>query len=72
MARTHTPAVPAQVAAYHAKLDQKTRKDAHEAFYSNKAEIMFATSAYGMGIDKPDVRRYDVAAVLVSHTVANL
>lgn len=49
--------MPAQVAAYHAKLGQKTRKDAHEAFYSNKAEIMFATSAYGMGIDKPDVRR---------------
>ncbi|MEW5309197.1 MAG: hypothetical protein WDW38_001102 [Sanguina aurantia] len=45
-----------KVAAYHAKLHQKTRQDAHQDFYTNRVEIMIATTAYGMGIDKPDVR----------------
>lgn len=45
-----------QVSVYHAKLDLESRKDAHEAFLQNKTQVMFATLAYGMGIDKPDVR----------------
>ena len=46
--------VPA--ALYHGKLDNDAKKAAQEAFMSGQAPVMIATSAFGMGIDKPDVR----------------
>lgn len=46
--------VPA--ALYHGKLDNNAKKAAQEAFVSGRASAMVATSAFGMGIDKPDVR----------------
>lgn len=46
--------VPA--ALYHGKLDGDAKKAAQEAFMSGQAPVMVATSAFGMGIDKPDVR----------------
>lgn len=46
--------VPA--ALYHGKLDSDAKKAAQEAFMSGQAPVMVATSAFGMGIDKPDVR----------------
>jgi ATP-dependent DNA helicase RecQ len=41
---------------YHAGLDQKERKIRQEAWTRGKVRIMVATNAFGMGIDKPDVR----------------
>lgn len=41
---------------YHAGLDYRVRKKNQELFISNKANIIVATIAFGMGIDKPDVR----------------
>ncbi len=42
---------------YHAGLDAKTRaKNAH-AWHQDKVQIMVATNAFGMGIDKPNVER---------------
>ncbi len=46
--------VPA--ALYHGKLDNDAKRAAQEAFMSGRAPVMVATSAFGMGIDKPDVR----------------
>jgi DNA topoisomerase-3 len=46
--------VPA--AAYHAGLDPDHRKRAQEKFLAGQVEVMVATIAFGMGIDKPDVR----------------
>ena len=46
--------VPA--ALYHGKLDNDAKKAAQETFMSGQAPVMVATSAFGMGIDKPDVR----------------
>src|ERR1051325_4136380 len=43
-------------AAYHAGLDAAHRKRVQEAFLAGKIEVMVATIAFGMGIDKPDVR----------------
>lgn len=43
-------------AAYHAGLDADHRKRVQEQFLSGKIEVMVATVAFGMGIDKPDVR----------------
>ena len=41
---------------YHAGLDSKTRVENQDAFLMEKADVIVATIAFGMGIDKPDVR----------------
>ncbi|HMA38668.1 MAG TPA: ATP-dependent DNA helicase RecQ [Gemmatimonadales bacterium] len=43
-------------APYHAGLDRDIRKPVLGAFLHDKAPVIVATSAFGMGIDKPDVR----------------
>jgi len=43
-------------AAYHAGLDAKRRARVQEDFLESKLEVMVATIAFGMGIDKRDVR----------------
>lgn len=42
--------------AYHAGLDAKVREKNQHAFVYGKARVICATIAFGMGIDKPDVR----------------
>ncbi len=44
------------VAAYHAGLKRAEREDVHERFLGGDLAVVVATSAFGMGIDKPDVR----------------
>ncbi len=51
------------VAAYHAGLDRETRDRAQRAFMADEVEVVVATNAFGMGIDKPDVRTVCHAAV---------
>ena len=41
---------------YHAGLEDGERRVNQEAFIQNKVTVMVATNAFGMGIDKPDVR----------------
>jgi len=41
---------------YHGKLDAKSRKKISRHFISGKEKLIFATNAFGMGIDKPDIR----------------
>jgi DNA topoisomerase III len=43
-------------AAYHAGLDPATRQRVQEAFLDGKIEVIVATIAFGMGVDKPDIR----------------
>lgn len=44
------------VTKYHAGLTDRERKDNQEDFIYGRSEIMVATNAFGMGIDKSDVR----------------
>ena len=41
---------------YHAGLDAKTRAKNQDAFLKEECDVVVATIAFGMGIDKPDVR----------------
>jgi len=46
----------ASAAGYHAKLTPATRAAAQAAFMQGDCSVLVATVAFGMGIDKPDVR----------------
>ncbi|MCX7874801.1 MAG: ATP-dependent DNA helicase [Melioribacteraceae bacterium] len=41
---------------YHGKLDSTLRKKTQREFLDNKEKLILATNAFGMGIDKPDIR----------------
>lgn len=45
-----------KVAYYHGGLEASERSRLQEQFIDNQIDILCATNAFGMGIDKPDVR----------------
>ncbi|HUL58356.1 MAG TPA: ATP-dependent DNA helicase RecQ [Anaeromyxobacteraceae bacterium] len=45
-----------RAAAYHAGLDAETRTRVQDAFQADAVDVVVATVAFGMGIDKPDIR----------------
>jgi ATP-dependent DNA helicase RecQ len=45
-----------RAAAYHAGLSAATRREVQDRFFAGHLDVVVATSAFGLGIDKPDVR----------------
>ena len=57
-------------ACYHGGYDAEVRSNVQEAFLSGKLNLMVATNAFGMGVDKPDVRfvlHYQMPGTLESY-----
>jgi ATP-dependent DNA helicase RecQ len=55
---------------YHGGMKPKERHEVQERFMAGNAEVMVATNAFGMGVDKPDIRfvyHYDASDSLDSY-----
>ncbi len=55
---------------YHAGLDAETRRITQRSFMVDETEVIVATSAFGLGVDKPDVRfviHFDMPARLEAY-----
>ena len=58
------------IRAYHAGMDSESRKESQEAFMSAPGAVVVATNAFGMGINKPDIRfviHYNIPASLEAY-----
>ena len=56
---------------YHAGMDSRSREIAQDLFLNGETQIMVATVAFGMGIDKPDIRfviHYDMPKNLETYS----
>jgi len=58
------------IRAYHAGMDTESRKKAQQDFMDNADAVVVATNAFGMGINKPDIRfvvHYNIPASLEAY-----
>jgi len=55
-----------RAAAYHGGMGARARRDVHTAFLDDELDVVVATSAFGMGVDKPNVRFVVHGAVTAS------
>ena len=61
--------IPAEV--YHSKLHKEDRTRVHELFMGEKIRAVVATNAFGLGIDKPNIRfvvHYDLPGSIEAYT----
>ncbi len=58
------------IRAYHAGMDTESRKKSQHEFMTNPGAVVIATNAFGMGINKPDIRfvvHYNIPASLEAY-----
>src|SRR5437870_7133619 len=59
-----------KAAFYHGGMRKAERDAAQDAFMADRVEVMVATNAFGMGVDKPNVRtviHYDISESIDSY-----
>jgi len=59
-----------EAVSYHAGMDAEDRKWVQENFLKGKAKVIIATNAFGLGIDKPDIRfviHYDMPGTVEAY-----
>jgi ATP-dependent DNA helicase RecQ len=59
-----------EVMGYHGRLNARRRKEAQDRFMAGELEAIVATNAFGMGIDRPDIRfviHYDLPGSLEAY-----
>jgi ATP-dependent DNA helicase RecQ len=61
-----TAALGEEALPYHAGLDRETRASVQRRFLTDDARVIVATNAFGMGVDKPNVRTVVHASVPAS------
>jgi ATP-dependent DNA helicase RecQ len=61
-----TAALGEEAAAYHAGLDREHRAEVQRRFLGDRVRVICATNAFGMGVDKPNVRTVLHASVPAS------
>ena len=66
LARELGAALGVEAAAYHAGLDRETRATVQRRFLADELQVICATNAFGMGVDKPNVRTVVHASVPAS------
>ena len=67
----HLTEAGVRASAYHAGLKSEVRTDVQERFMRDEITVVVATIAFGMGIDKPDIRavyHYNLPKTLESYT----
>lgn len=55
---------------FHGQMDRSEKQENQDAFINDKVQVMVATSAFGMGVDKPNVRlvvHYDISDSLENY-----
>jgi ATP-dependent DNA helicase RecQ len=50
------PRLGLRVGMYHGRMTQNEREESQKSFMRNNPRIMIATNAFGLGVDKPDIR----------------
>lgn len=66
----HFDAVGIRALAYHAGLADRQRSRVQDSFMNNEAQVLVATNAFGMGVDKSDIRlvlHYDMPGSLEAY-----
>ena len=66
LARELSAALGEEAAAYHAGLDRERRATVQRRFLADEVRVICATNAFGMGVDKPNVRTVIHASVPAS------
>ena len=60
---------------YHAGMESAVRSENQDAFLMEKVDVIVATIAFGMGIDKPDIRSIGIRVLILKalrHTLPDL
>lgn len=62
---------PRRVSSFHSKLSPEQKKEILEQFINNEIEVVVATTAFGMGVDKPDIKtviHYEISDSLENYS----